>query len=190
MIRTETTNANALPAVYHRTRRMQSWIFLAWLFLCPLAHAEPVEFSLADTSGENHRLSDYRGQWVVLNFWATWCGPCIEEIPNLNQFHERWSARESDDPGTPVNRAMVIGINFEYPEIDALRNFIQRYAINYPVLRIEQTPLVPFEPLKGLPSTFLVNPQGEYVARHIGPINLEQLEAMLHRAQHAAGLTR
>ena len=53
------------------------------------ADSELVDFSLPDAAGQEHRLSDYRGKWVVINFWATWCGPCMVEIPELVRFHER-----------------------------------------------------------------------------------------------------
>jgi len=55
--------------------------------------AEPVDFSLQDTQGKQRSLSEFRGKWVVLNYWATWCPPCLEEIPDLVLFHERHKTR-------------------------------------------------------------------------------------------------
>ncbi|MBI5041729.1 MAG: TlpA family protein disulfide reductase, partial [Gammaproteobacteria bacterium] len=57
--------------------------------------AEPVDFSLPDVQGKQRNLSEFRGQWVVVNFWATWCPPCLEEIPDLVLFHERHQAKDA-----------------------------------------------------------------------------------------------
>ena len=133
-------------------------VFLAAAACGVRADSHFVDFSLPDASGELHRLSDYRGKWVVVNFWATWCGPCMVEIPELIDFHER----HKDD------HAVVIGINFEEIEAADLVKFIDEMGINYLVVRHSVAPIVPFEPLKGLPSTFVVDPRGEYFARLIG----------------------
>ena len=154
-------------------------MFLALSFAVIAARADSggVEFSLPDVDGEVHRLSDHRGKWVVINFWATWCGPCMVEIPELMRFHER---HKDDD-------AIVIGVNFEEIETDALAKFIDEMAINYLVVRAGDTPILPFEPLKGLPSTFFVDPQGEYAASHVGPVTGEAIEDFLAReAERAA----
>src|SRR5450755_4391548 len=60
---------------------------LAVAAFAPSAGAATPAFDLVDTQGAHHRLADYRGRWVVLNFWATWCVPCIEEIPAIAQYH-------------------------------------------------------------------------------------------------------
>ena len=141
------------------------------------ADSHLVDFSLPDADGELHRLSDHRGKWVVINFWATWCGPCMVEIPELMQFHER---HKDDD-------AIVIGVNFEEIETPDLVKFIAEMGINYLVVRAGDTPILPFEPLKGLPSTFFVDPHGEYVASHVGPVTAAAIEDFLAReAQRAA----
>ena len=124
-----------------------------------------IDFSLSDASGELHRLSDYRGKWVVVNFWATWCGPCMVEIPELIDFHER---HKDDD-------AVVIGINFEEIETHDLVKFIDEMGINYPVVRHSVAPILPFEPLKGLPSTFVVDPSGVYFASIVGMVNAKDI---------------
>ena len=140
------------------------------------ADSQHVDFSLPDVDGRMHRLSDYRGKWVVINFWATWCGPCMVEIPELMRFHER---HRDDD-------AVVIGVNFEEIETPDLVRFIDEMGINYLVVRAGDTPVLPFEPLKGLPSTFFVDPHGEYVASHVGPVTDAAIEDFLAREALAA----
>ena len=133
------------------------------------SHDLPAAFELQDADGRLHRLEDYRGNWVIVNFWATWCAPCIKEIPELKRFHQQH--RDKD--------VVVIGINFEELTAEQLQQAIAEFDINYPVLRIGSVPLVPFEPLKGLPSTFAVSPQGRMVQSWIGPVNEETLQKFI-----------
>lgn len=138
-----------------------SAFFLAILFLLNAnLHAEPVDFSLPDMKGVEHKLSDYRGKWVVVNYWATWCPPCLTEIPELVDFHE--DHKDSD--------AVVLGVNFEDISLNGLKQFSEEYFMNYPVLRTKPGPGSELGPIPGLPTTYLVSPTGEVVARQVGPI--------------------
>ena len=130
-----------------------------------IASEETVDFTLPDIHGNIHSLSDYRGQWVIVNFWATWCAPCIKEIPELIE------VSKLTDPVTPV----VIGIDFEEIETSQLLEFVDALKMDYLVLRIGETPLVPFEPLKGMPTTFIVSPDGKIVFRKIAAVTKEIL---------------
>jgi thiol-disulfide isomerase/thioredoxin len=132
-------------------------------------HDAPAAFELQDVQGKLHRLSDYQGKWVIVNFWATWCSPCIKEIPELKRFHQQY--RDQD--------IVVIGINFEELTVEQLQQAIDEFAIDYPVLRIGSVPLVPFEPLKGLPSTFAVSPEGRLVKSWMGPVDGEVLRSFI-----------
>lgn len=148
----------------------------ALVCLCCLAWAgatasEGVDFALPDLDQRVHRLADYRGQWVVVNFWATWCASCVQEMAELEQFH-----RAHRDRG-----AQVVGVNFEQIRVKALRDFVQELGISFPIVRAGEAPLVPFEPLKGLPTTFIVTPSGQIVARHLGPVTRLALEEFLAR---------
>jgi thiol-disulfide isomerase/thioredoxin len=143
---------------------------LLWavLVLAPL-HAQAVDFELSDLDGNSVRLSDYRGSWVIVNFWASWCPPCVRELPELIAFQAMH----------PAHR--VLGINFEDTSIEETRRFARKYAINYPVLKAGTTPLLPFEPLQGLPTTAIVSPEGELVVNHAGPVTREMLEEFFAR---------
>ena len=90
-----------------------------------------------------HKLSDYRGKWVVVNYWATWCPPCLTEIPELVDFHEDHKDKD----------AVVVGVNFENIGVNGLKQFVDEYFMNYPVLRTKPGPNSALGPIPGLPPT-------------------------------------
>ena len=135
-------------------------LFASALVLGPNVQAEPVDFILPDMEDKQHKLSDYRGKWVVVNYWATWCPPCLTEIPELVDFHEDHKDKD----------AVVLGINFEEIGIEGLKRFSEEYFMNYPVLRTKPGPSTALGVIPGLPTTYLVSPKGEVVARQVGPV--------------------
>jgi len=143
--------------------------FLGFLPLSGVCTAQDVvNFRLPDLQGQLQDIAQYRGKWLVVNFWATWCGPCVAEIPELNAFQAQHKQQVS-----------VIGIAFEQTPVDQIRRFAEQFNITYPILLVGEEPLVPLEPLKGLPSTFLLSPRGEYLHAHVGPVTVGQLEQLL-----------
>ncbi len=136
-----------------------------------LARAESLDYSLPDLAGKTRSLSDYRGKWVVVNYWATWCPPCQEEIPDLVQFYE-------DNKNKGV---VVLGVNTEEIGRDQLAAFADSYLISYPILRSEPIDASPLGPIPGLPTTYIVAPDGEPVARQVGPVTSEQLTNYIAR---------
>ena len=142
------------------------------------AGAQGPNFTLPGLDDQPVRLADFRGRWVVVNFWATWCAPCLLEMPELQTFYEAHGAR-----------AAVIGVNFEDLAPAEIRSFAKRLAITFPVVLSGGHPIPGFE-LKGLPTTFLVSPAGELVDTHLGTVNAAMLTARLDELEKTAGSLR
>jgi len=134
------------------------------------ASASELQRSFVDLDGKKQRLADYRGKWVVVNYWATWCPPCKEEIPELIMFHEKHKAKD----------AVVVGIDMEEIDRKTLSLFVDDYMISYPVATYDKsTPVL--GPVPGLPTTYLINPQGEVVGRQVGMVDMQSLEDFIAR---------
>lgn len=135
------------------------------------ASAEPVDYSLPDLQGNTHSIADYKGKWVIVNYWATWCPPCQEEIPDLVDFHDRHKDHD----------AVVLGVNFEDVGKEQLSSFVDSFLISYPILLSEPLASTPLGMIPGLPTTFIIAPDGSPVARQVGPVTGKQLEEYIER---------
>jgi peroxiredoxin len=131
-------------------------------------YGEPApDFTLVDITGTGHSLSDYRGKNVMLIFWATWCGPCLQEIPHLIELRKTVS---EDD-------LVMLAISNE--RLDLVKYFVDRAKINYLVL-IDQGSLPgPYNTVNAIPSSFFVDPEGKIKLATRGLISLEEIKAIL-----------
>ncbi|MFN7521105.1 MAG: TlpA family protein disulfide reductase [Lysobacteraceae bacterium] len=122
-------------------------------------------------------LAAQRGQWVVVNFWATWCAPCLKEIPDLNALDEG-----RDD-------VTVVGLAYEETTPDALRAFYaEKVRPTYPVAIVDvYNPPADFETPRGLPYTVLVDPDGRVAKQFLGPVTGADIAAAIDAAKAAAG---
>jgi peroxiredoxin len=115
------------------------------------------DFSLPDTEGKVRRLSDYRGRPVILNFWATWCPPCREEIPSMNR---AWRVLREEG-------VAMLGLNVGEDE-DTIFVFTADYPADFPLLLDRTGEVIGQWPVKGLPTTFVIAPDGTIAYRAIG----------------------
>ena len=122
-------------------------------------------FDISDTRGTRHRLTDYQGRWVVVNFWATWCVPCIQEIPEIAAFHR----------ANP--RVVVLGVAVDAQDNPAkVKQFVAKTGHDYPlVLSDEKVEKQLGEP-KALPTTRIYDPTGKVVYDRVGRVTEKFLE--------------
>ncbi|OOG49454.1 TlpA disulfide reductase family protein [Rhodanobacter sp. C01] len=127
--------------------------------------------TLPDLDGQPHRLSDYRGHRVLLNFWASWCGPCLDEMPALNQAQAKFGE----------HGPIVVGIAMDEPE--RIRAFLAMHPVNYPILlgRLSSpsTTLQLGDAREVLPYSVLIDGDGRILAANAGALSTAQLEHWL-----------
>jgi thiol-disulfide isomerase/thioredoxin len=124
-------------------------------------------WSLTDAAGKSVSLSDYRGKWVLVNFWATWCPPCIAEIPELEHMYRD-------------GKIAVIGIAVSYKSGNEVLAFAKENGVTYPLVLGNEDVASLFGGFDGLPTSFLYSPQGTLVGQHDGPLSARDIIAAIH----------
>ena len=126
--------------------------------LHPVEPPEPApDFSLPDVNGDLHHMTDYLGKPVIVNFWATWCPPCREEMPSMNR---AWQVVQNED-------IAMLAINVGEDE-DTVFTFTADYPVDFTLLLDESGEIVEQWGVLGLPTTLVVDPQGRIVYRAVG----------------------
>lgn len=115
--------------------------------------------------GQSFDLAGQRGKWTIVNFWATWCGPCLKEMPELSALD---AMRE---------HIAVVGLAYEDTTDDALRAFMVKHPVVYPIALVDvYNPPADFDTPRGLPFTYLIGPDGAVVKKYTGPVSARMLE--------------
>jgi len=115
------------------------------------------DFTLASESGKTYHLADFRGQVILINFWATWCPPCRREMPSMNRMWQKIKGKG----------VQVFAVNVG-EDADTIFEFLGAYPVSFPLLMDQDGSVVKKYPVTGLPTTYIVNPQGKVVYRAVG----------------------
>ena len=131
----------------------------------PAQQLSAPDFTLPQLDGHDLRLSSYRGKVVLLDFWATWCDPCREEIPHFVDLQQRYGDRG----------LQIVGVSMD-DSPDPVRPFYQQFHMNYPVVMGTAQTGAMYGGILGLPIAFLITRDGRIYAKHIGATSAEVFE--------------
>lgn len=153
------------------------WLMLMFALLVPClgaAQDAPISWQMQDITGKRHQLSQYHGRWVVVNFWAPWCPPCLEEMPELVTFYDAHAGEG----------VMVLGVAVQYPSVQSVKTYAEEMLISYPVvLGDAQKISIPLPEV--LPTTYLYDPEGRLYKIKRGALSKSWLERVLKDAASA-----
>lgn len=135
------------------------------------SHPDMPALQVQTLDGKAYDLAARRGKWVVVNFWATWCSPCLKEMPELSALD---AMREHVE---------VIGLAYEEIEPADLRAFLEKHPVVYPVAIVDvYDPPQDFATPRGLPMTYLIAPDGKVAKQFLGPVTAAEVEAAIASA--------
>ena len=126
-------------------------------------------FSLKDMAGKTHTLEQYKGKWVFVNYWATWCPPCLEEVPDLVALYD---SRKNKD-------VEVIGVVFDYENAKEVTDYVDDMLMSYPIVLGDDAVAGQIGDPSVLPTTYIYNPRGELVKTKHGKVTRQYLESIM-----------
>ena len=137
-------------------------------------------FTLRDLNGEQVSLSDFKGKVVILDFWATWCPPCVQEIPHFIELYEKYKEQ---------GFAMV-GISVDHGGVRVVKSFVQKYQVNYPILMTDGQVDKAYGNITSIPTTFVIDRQGNIWRTYIGYRDKAVFEADIKALLAETGATK
>lgn len=153
-------------------QKLLTQVILGFMLYASLfAHSKALanhQFVMKDLAGKQHQLSDYRGKWVLVNYWATWCPPCLEEVPDLVKLYHQ---QKKD--------VMVFGVVFDYETVTSVKTFVDDLHMTYPVVLGDDEVAAQIGRADSLPTTYFYNPKGELVKIKRGLITKEYIENII-----------
>jgi len=118
---------------------------------------DSLDFTLQDINGQTHTLSDYKGKYVFLNFWATWCPPCREEMPSMQKLYDSWDK----------NSYVMLAVNIKEPK-DRVKSFAANHKYTFPILLDSDGSVAGKYGMRGIPTTFFVDQYGKIAGKIVG----------------------
>lgn len=142
-----------------------------------LADPAPMtDFTAPTIAGEVLNTADLRGKVVLVNFWATWCPPCVTEVPDLVRLQAKYEGR-----------LVVVGIADDHGAVNIVKTFATANHVQYPLVMSTRALAGSFPGLIGLPTTYVVDQQGRIVKKHVGQLRMDRVEAEVRALLDAAG---
>ncbi|WP_255508001.1 peroxiredoxin [Lysinibacillus sp. BW-2-10] len=125
-------------------------------------------FTLPTLDGETLTLADLKGKKVILNFWATWCPPCKEEMPHLQNYYDKYAEKDNVE---------IVAVNLTYTDrtIEDVRNFANGYNLTFPILLMEEEGINQTYQVLTIPSTFMIDSDGRIQKHIVGPLDQDAL---------------
>jgi thiol-disulfide isomerase/thioredoxin len=144
-------------------------LFVAMLMSFSATTFAASSFDLKDTAGKRHTLAQYKGKWVIVNYWATWCPPCLEEVPDLVALYD---SRKNKD-------VMIIGVAFDYQSAKEVSAYVDDMLMSYPIVLGDDSVMKQIGFSDVLPTSYIYNPRGELVKTKHGLVTKQYLEAIM-----------
>lgn len=136
------------------------WLWIAYASAGTMLH---------DMTGQKISFFDLQGKWVLINYWASWCQPCIDEIPELNNFYEK----------NKENNVALFAVNYDALPLRMQQQLIKQFDIHYPSLKRDPANALQLGDIRGVPVTFVFNPQGQLSNTLYGGQTVESLKEVL-----------
>lgn len=137
------------------------------IFFTALGHTAPI---LKDMTGRHIAFSDLTGKWVLINYWASWCQPCLDEIPMLNHFYAKNKNRN----------IALYAVNYDALPVSEQKVLIKQLGIRYPSLQEDPAQALRLGDIRGVPATFVFNPKGKLTRILYGSQTLKSLERITY----------
>ncbi|MFD0711116.1 redoxin domain-containing protein [Paenibacillus sp. GCM10027626] len=138
----------------------------------PKIGERPPDFALLGTDNKTHRLADYEGKALVINFWGSFCPPCVIETPEFQRQYEKWQAQ-----GKPFE---IIGINLSEDQL-TVNNFVEKFGLTYDILRDQRNKIERLYGVRSYPTTFFVKPDGSIMDIYVGGLTEEEIDRRIEK---------
>ena len=152
-------------------RLLQQWIVL-FATIALTSQAFAIDFKFKDINNQHRRLSDYKGQWTIVNYWGVRCGPCRAEVPELNKIHRKYRGK-----------VHIIGIELMSSTNRTIRSFMANNGMRFTVAGTQRSVINPLGIIKSLPTSFIISPDGRLVKKHTGILTERTIRPYLKQAQ-------
>ena len=158
----------AFSPILYLSQFLLALSFLALVSLDANADASK-SFVMKDLAGREHRLSDYQGKWVLVNYWATWCPSCLDEMPDFIDLYDKHKSKD----------LVVLGVAVDYKNEREVRHFVDDMLVPYPIILGTPKIFAQFGSPSVLPTTLIYNPQGKLETIKRGQLSKRAVDLML-----------